>query len=62
MRVKTGHTLKTVIKRVKKKPRSVDSDHACENRPHPEDGDHACENRPHPEDGDQECETKGHAV
>ena len=29
--------------RVKKRPRSVHGDHACENRPHPEDGDHACE-------------------
>ena len=76
MRVKTGHTLKTVIMRVKKKwPRSIDGDHACENRPHPEDGnhasgnrlrheggDHVCENRPHPGDGDQACEKTGHAV
>ena len=33
--------------RVKKRPRSVHGDHACENRPHPEDGDHACEKNGH---------------
>ena len=47
MCVKTGHTRETVIKRVKKRPRRVDGDHACENRPRPEDGDHACEKNGH---------------